>query len=112
MIGEEIIEETPITFSETLEILEERKEEKELEFEQRLAYDYVQKFSKLSSKKAKELVNELMEIEKIRNHQAIILVNNMPETKQDIRLIFAKERTSLNDETIEKILEIIEKYKG
>lgn len=111
MIGEEVTEETPVTFSESLEILEERKKEKELEFEQRLAYDYVQKFSELSAKEAKELVDELLEIDKIRKHQAIVLVNNMPGTKQDIRLIFAKERTSLNDETIEEILEIIEKYK-
>lgn len=48
------------------------------------------------------MMKELLEIEKIRKHQAVILANNMPETKQDIRLIFAKERTSLQEETIEK----------
>ncbi len=112
MIGEKVLGEEPITYSETLEILEERKKEEELEFEQRLSYDYVQKFSKLSAEDAKKLAEELLEIEKIRKHQAIILVNNMPETPQDIRLIFAKERTSLDDKTIEEILEIIEKYRG
>lgn len=111
MIGDEVEQRRPVTFSESLEILKEKKKEKELEFEQRLAYDYVQKFSQLSSEKAEELVKELLEIEKIRDHQAVILVNNMPETKEDIRLIFAKERTSLREDTVEQILEIIDKYR-
>lgn len=112
MIGDEVIEENPITFAETLEILEEKKKEKELEFEQRLAYDFVQKFSQLSAEKTEELLEELLDIPKIRKHQAVILINNMPETKQDIRLIFAKERTSLREETVEETLEIIEKYRA
>lgn len=112
MIGDEIEEETPASFAEALEILKDRKEEKELKFEQRLAYDYMQKFSQLSIEKTKKLIEDLLEVEKIRKHQAVILANNMPETKQDIRLIFAKERTSLREETIEKILEIIEDYRG
>lgn len=112
MIGEEVTEEKPVTFAEAFEILDEQKEEKELEFEQKLAYDYVQKFSPLSVEKTKELIDELMEIEKVRDHQAVILANNMAENKQDVRLIFSKERTSLREENIEKILEIIENYRS
>ncbi|KXB01121.1 hypothetical protein AKJ41_02630 [candidate division MSBL1 archaeon SCGC-AAA259O05] len=112
MIGNEVEEQNPVSLAEALEILKDRKTEDELKFEQRLAYDYAQKFSQLSIDKTKELIEELLEIEKIREHQAIILVNNMPETKEDIRLIFAKERTSLREETIEKILEIIENYRS
>ncbi len=111
MIGDEILEENPITFAETLNLLENKKGEGELEFEQRLAYDFVQKFSKLPAEKTEELIEELLEIPKIRRHQAVILANNMPENKQDIRLIFAKERTSLKEETIEKILDIIDNYR-
>ncbi|MFP4006170.1 MAG: RNA polymerase Rpb4 family protein [Candidatus Hadarchaeia archaeon] len=111
MIGDEVRERRPVTFSESLEILKNKKEEKELEFEQRLAYDYVQKFSQLSTEKTKELVSDLLEIEKIRDHQAVILANNMPETKEDIDLIFAKERTSLREETVDQILDIVDKYR-
>lgn len=110
MIGEELIEEKPVTLSETLEILKKRKKKGELEFGQRLTYDYTQKFSKLSDKKSRELVDKLLEIEKIREHQAVTLANLMPETKDDVRLIFSKERTSLTDELIEQILNIINEY--
>lgn len=112
MIGDEVKEEVPIDFAKALEILEERKESKELEFEQRLAYDYLQKFSQLSTEKSEDLIDDLLEIEKLRIHQAVILANNMPETKEDIRLIFAKERTSLKEETVEEILKIIDEYRS
>lgn len=111
MIGEEVKKEVPLTYAEALEILKERKEDKELEFEQSLAYDYLQKFSELPVEKTKELIEDLLEIEKTRKHQAVVLANNMPETKEDIRLIFAKERTSLREETIEEILRIIDEYR-
>lgn len=112
MIGDEVVEEKPISFAETLKILEEKKEDEELEFEQRLAYDFVQKFSQLSSEETEEMMEELLEIPKIRKHQAVILANNMPETKEDINLIFAKERTTLREETIDQILEIINNYRS
>lgn len=111
MIGEEVKEKEPVTFAQALEILKDRKEEKELEFEQRLSYDYVQKFSELSSDESKKLIDELLEIPKLRKHQAVILANNMPKTKQDIRLIFAKERTSLKEDTVGEILDIIDNYR-
>ncbi|MBS3814986.1 MAG: DNA-directed RNA polymerase subunit F [Hadesarchaea archaeon] len=111
MIGKELIDETPVTLSKTLAILKERKEEGELEFGQRLTYDYAQKFVKMNEEKAEELVEGLMDIEKVRKHQAVTIANLMPETKDDIRLIFAKERTSLTDELIEEILSVIDEYR-
>ncbi len=112
MIGDEVLEEKSISFAETFDILEEKKKEEELEFEQRLAYDFVQKFSQLPVEETKEMMEELLDIPKIRKHQAVILANNMPETKEDIRLIFAKERTTLREETVEDILEIINNYRS
>lgn len=111
MIGEELIEEKPITLSEALEILEKRKEKGELEFGQRVAYDYTQKFTKLSPDKSCELVDNLLKIEKVRDYQAVTLANLMPETKDGVRLVFAKERTSLTEDLIEQILSIINEYR-
>ena len=112
MIGDKVKEREPVTFSEALEILKKKGEDKELEFEQRLAYDFVQKFSPLPIEETENLIEELMDIEKVRKHQAVILANNMPENKEDIRLIFAKERTSLREETIGEILDVIDDYRS
>ncbi len=110
MIGKKLVHEKPVPLSEVLDMLEAAKKEGELEYWQRLTYDYAQKFSELPTAKAKELMGELMELEKIREHQAVIITDLMPETADDINLIFAKERTKLEEDDIKKILEIVKKY--
>ncbi|MFH1821731.1 MAG: RNA polymerase Rpb4 family protein [Methanobacteriota archaeon] len=110
MIGKRVVKEKPVPLSEVLGILEKTKKEGELEYWQRLTYDYAQKFAKPKLIKAKELMEELLKVEKIREHQAVAIVDLMPETKEDIELIFSKERTKLEDDEVKKILEIVKKY--
>lgn len=111
MIGKGVKKEKPVTLAEAYEILKERKKEGELEYGQSLTYDYTQKFASLDSKKVRELIKELLGIEKVREHQAVFLADMMPETEEDVRLIFAKERTSLSDDDVKQILEIVGKYR-
>ena len=103
--------EKPITLAEVLEILERRKREGELDYGQRLTYDYAQKFAKLSAKEARKLAEELLNLGNLREHQVVALVNLMPETAEDVQLIFQKERIRLTDEDIQKILELISRYR-
>jgi len=111
LIGKGVEKEKPVSLTEVYKILRERKKIGELGYEQRLAYDYAQKFKSLSPKKAENLMKELLELGKIREHQAVSIIDLMPETEEDVRLIFAKERTPLDDEDIRQILEIVRKYK-
>ncbi len=110
MIGRGTVSERPVTLAEVLEILEKmKKEREELGYEQRLAYDYAQKFSKLKGKEARELVSELMGAVDLRENQAVLLVDLMPETKEEVELILAKERRKLSDEEIKKVLDLLNK---
>jgi len=111
LIGKGVSKEKSATLAEVLEILEKQKKMGELEYGQRLTYDYAQKFSKLDAKKAKELMEELLKLGNLREHQAVALVDLMPETEEDVQLIFAKERTRLGEEDIKKLLELINKYR-
>ena len=109
MIGKKVIDTDPITISEVKEMLEELSKHYELTYEQNLALDHVTKFSKLDEESAKKLVEELSEL--IKKTQAIKIADIMPEDLADLRLIFAKERGSFKQEDMEKILEIVEKYR-
>jgi len=111
LIGKRVVKEKPVPLAGVLEILEKKKKKGDLEYSQRLTYDYAQKFVKLDSKKAEELKEELLKIEKIREHQAVALVDLMPKTKEDVELIFSKERTRLEEDEVKKVLEIINKYR-
>ncbi len=111
MIGKGVSKEKSVTLAEVLEILTKQKKLGELGYAQRLTFDYAEKFAKLDVEKARELVKELLALGKIREHQAVALVTLMPETKEDIQLIFAKERTRLEEADIQKLLELINKYR-
>ncbi len=109
MIGKKVIDTDPITIAEVKEMLGELSEHYELTYEQNLALDHVTKFSKLDEEAAEKLVEELSEI--IKKTQAIKVADVMPEDLADLRLIFAKERGSFKQEDMEKILEIVNKYR-
>ena len=109
MIGKKVIDTDPITIAEVKNMLGEISEHYELTYEQNLSLDHVTKFSKLDEEDAKKLVEELSEL--IKKTQAIKVADIMPEDLADLRLIFAKERGSFKQEDMEKILEIIDKYR-
>lgn len=111
MIGKGIAGERPLPLAEVLEILKQRKKEGELNYSQRMTYDYAQKIAELNLKKTQELLAELLKVEGVKESQAITLVDLMPKTVDDINLIFAKERTKLEGAQINQILEIIERYR-
>jgi DNA-directed RNA polymerase subunit F len=110
MIGKRAVSERPVPLGEVLEILEKEKKG-ELDYVQRLAYDYAQKFATLDAEKAKKLREELLGIERLREHQIVTIADLMPETKQDLEVIFQKERVKLEEEDFKKILEILGKYR-
>ncbi|MEW6222547.1 MAG: RNA polymerase Rpb4 family protein [Candidatus Hadarchaeota archaeon] len=110
MVGKQVTAEKPVSLAEVLETLEKEKKKGDLDYTQRLAYDYAQKFAKLESKKAGEMVEELLKLGNLKDHQVVSIVNIMPETKEDLELLFLKERTKLEEGDVKKILEIVEKY--
>ena len=109
MIGKKIVETDPITISEVKDMLEKFSETHELTYEQNLTLDHVGKFSKLDAESSAKLVEELLEI--VKKKYAVRITDIMPEDLADLRLIFAKERVPIKKEDLEKILEIVNKYR-
>lgn len=99
-----------VTLAEVKDILTERQESGELTPEQKLALEHVQKFSRVDSKKAKKLVKELMELGFVSEVNAVKIADLLPSNADDVRLIFSKERASVEKKDIEKILSIVQKY--
>ena len=100
-----------MTVAEVKTILEDEATQRELSTEQKYSMEHSQRFSRLEGKKARKLVNELLqEIEGMSEPVAIKIADLMPKDAEDIRIIFAKERAALQKKDIEKILGIIEKY--
>ena len=86
------------------------KEREELTYDQKIALEHAQKFTKLSISKTKDLIKDLMQLEHIEDYHAFKIADLLPTHEDDVKTIFAKERFTLNADEIKKILDIVRKY--
>ena len=86
------------------------KERKEMIYEQKIALEHAERFARLSAKQTKDLIAELMKVEHVEEMQAYKIADILPNTEDDVKAIFAKERYTLNDKEIKTILEIVKKH--
>lgn len=100
-----------VTISEVKNILKKvNKDRDELSYEQRTALEHAQKFAKLTIKQTNDLIKDLINLDFLEESHAFKIVDLLPNTEEDIKTIFAKERISLGNEEIKKIINIIDKY--
>jgi DNA-directed RNA polymerase subunit F len=101
----------PVSISEVKNILKKvEKEREELLYEQKIALEHAQKFAKLPIKKIDELIKELSKLEFLEEIHVYKIADLLPQTEDDIKTIFAKERITFGDGEVKKILELIRKY--
>ena len=109
MVDEEIAK--PVSISEVKNILKKiEKDRKELLYEQKTALEHAHKFAKLPLKKTEDLIKELSELEFLHEINAYKIADILPSNEDDVKTIFAKERITLNDNEIKKILDLVKKY--
>ena len=112
MIIKEVVSEELLTLAEIRDILNKIQDErlqkgKELRYEQRRAIEHTNKFVKTSAKSSRALVEELIKLEKMKPEIAIRIADIMPKTKDELRSIYAKERYTLVEKELEKILDLV-----
>lgn len=105
-----IIETKPITMTEAKEIMVRREKEGELGYEQKIALEHLKKFTKLKPDKSKQFIDEISSVLRMNPETLAQIANILPKTPDEIRMIFAKERFSLKEDEITKIIEIVKKY--
>lgn len=115
MIVKEIISEELLTLPEVKELLEKvkedrKEEETELGYELRKVMAHAETFSRVDSEKSRELINELMQLEKMKPEIANRIADILPLSNDEIRSIYAKERYSLTEEELNQIIEIVLKF--
>ncbi|MDI6916978.1 MAG: RNA polymerase Rpb4 family protein [Thermoplasmatales archaeon] len=99
-----------VSIAEVKKILEKEQKDRELSPEQKFALEHTQKFAKLNLVKTNALIEELRKIEKMPEPVAYKIADLLPTHPDDIKVIFAKERVTLDKEETERILDIVKKY--
>jgi len=107
----EVKEEQEINMLEAKKILDERKKEGELCYEQKICSEFLDKISKISAKSPDELVAELSKINILKPRHIALIVNIMPDTEEEVKALFQKEIVNLKKDEIKQIVDIINKFK-
>jgi DNA-directed RNA polymerase subunit F len=115
-IFKEKLDEEYLTLAETKEILEdiEREraldEDREMRYELTRAVEHVNRFAQFEPEESLEFVAELQELEKVDEATAYKIVNLLPEDRDELRTLYAKERYTLSGEELDDILNVVSKY--
>ena len=106
----ETLKKEVISLAEVKDILEKVQTE-EMDQIQRWTYDYVSKFAKSSSKVSRTSINELVASCDLKEEEAVEIANAMPTSIEELRAFtFGWKKLILTD-TLNKILDILNKDK-
>lgn len=112
MIGKEMIKEEFIALPIVKKILKKRSEE-EMIYEQKIALEHADKFSRLKQTDVEQLFKELKELGLRVNDDVLVkVIDILPVDETDVKAILLKSGTQLKKEQSQKILDVVAKYKA
>jgi DNA-directed RNA polymerase subunit F len=115
-IFKEKLEEEYLTVSEVKELLStveaERAadEDREMRYELARAIEHVNRFAELSVEDSRALVEELQEHEKVDESTAFKIADLLPQTRDELRSVYAQERYSMSGDELDEILNVVRQY--
>ncbi|MCK5474561.1 MAG: hypothetical protein KAI53_04090 [Candidatus Aenigmarchaeota archaeon] len=105
-----ILDTKTATMAEALDILKNENEDN-LGYEQKITLEYLHRHTLLSKKDVVVARAELEKIEGLKEHQITALLDLLPEKEEEVKIIFMKERITLETAQIKKVLEAIDKIR-
>ena len=103
-----ILKQKPLAISEVKAMLEQRAEEGNFNYTQRVALDHAIKFSRLSADQAARLITRLQADFDLDLESAVQICNILPETLDELKIIVADRYSDMDQSTLEAILKLIE----
>lgn len=115
-IFKQVLEEEHLTTPEAKELLADVEaeraldEDREMRYELARAIEHVNRFSTLEAAASRQLVDDLLELEKVDASTACKIADLLPEDRDELRTVFAQERYTLSGDELDEILDIVVKY--
>jgi len=79
--------------------------------EQRTALEYAKKFAKLGKRKAAEMFEELVKMDKMKPEIAVKVVDILPTNADQVKHLFAKERVTADEKQVAAVIKLVGEYK-
>ncbi|MFW6265592.1 MAG: RNA polymerase Rpb4 family protein [Halanaeroarchaeum sp.] len=115
-IFKETVDEEFVTVSEAKELLADIEseraldEDRELRYELARAIEHSQRFAVLDPEESVDLVEELADLETIDTKVAFKIADLLPQSRTELRAVFAQERYALSGDELDEILDVVAKY--
>jgi DNA-directed RNA polymerase subunit F len=110
------VEEEYLTTAEAKELLSAVEEEQaefedeEIRYELARALEHVNRFAVLEAEESRELVEQLQEKDNVDEAIAIKIADLLPQSRDELRAVYAQERYSLSGEELDEILDVVAQY--
>ncbi len=108
-----VLQESPITMAELkAELGKMRKRDGELNFRANKTEEYVNEFPTVSVKEADDMKEELakLDIPRVKDVQIAKIIDLMPDTPEEVKLILQGYNISLTKDAMDKIIEVVKKH--
>ncbi|MFB6132328.1 MAG: RNA polymerase Rpb4 family protein [Halanaeroarchaeum sp.] len=115
-IFKETIDEEFLTVSEAKELLADVEgeraadEDRELRYELARAIEHTNRFAVLDPEESVELVEELAGLENVDEKVAFKIADLLPQSRTELRAVFAQERYALSGEELDEVLDVVARY--
>jgi len=103
--------EEDIDMHEAKVIMENRKKESDMVYDQKICLDYLSRVATLTPTQLKNIKEELSKIIILKPRYIALILSMMPDSEEEVEALFAKERTNLKKEEVKQIVQIVSKYK-
>ncbi|MFX1483322.1 MAG: RNA polymerase Rpb4 family protein [Promethearchaeota archaeon] len=108
----EIISEEEITLPQVKKLLTQRGKEGELSFQQSITLEHANAFSKMAPAVSVKVVEKLMKNYDMTRSQAVQIVNIAPTTIEELKSTLTSRSTSLTDEQLLEIVDLVIKNRS
>lgn len=103
-----VLKAEPVSAAQAKELLEKRKKEGELNYEQEAALGHCEKTVSITSKDATKKINLLLEKnKKLLPETAVKLVDVMPKTANTVKAVLLKDKIELGDDEISELMKLL-----
>jgi DNA-directed RNA polymerase subunit F len=108
----EIISEEEVTLPQVKKLLAQRGKEGELSFQQSITLEHASAFSRMAPAVSLKVVEKLIKNYDLTRSQSVQIVNIAPTTIEELKSILSSRATSLSDEQLIEIVDLIIKNRS
>jgi DNA-directed RNA polymerase subunit F len=101
----------PVPLARVKDLLTEESTHRTLPREAGLALQHAELLVRLSSEQTDKLIAELRTLPFVDAAVAVKVADTLPQYPEEIRLLFSKERVTLDEAQVTRLLEIVAQYK-